>query len=338
MKLQNRSVLMLSLILAIGACGSDSNTTTDTDITDDTDTSETLDASITQGAATTTITNLFEAGGRVAGVGSIVASDGTTWIVPADTNYTNSAIAFAPDLYNDYGNQYATAEAAVSAISDADITTVDADGELFTAYLFADNYFELHINGTAVAKDAVPFTLFNSHVVQFRAERPFTIAIQLVDWEENLGLGSEGGPSGSYTPGDGGIVAVFTDESGATVASTGSEWKAQTYYISPIKDQSCVVQNGNIRDSSSCDTSASSDGSADYAFHWAFDSDWATESYDDSDWPLASTYTNDTVGVDNKPGYTNFTTIFDDATNDAEFIWTSNLVLDNSVLVRYTVE
>ena len=106
-------------------------------------------------------------------------------------------------------------------------------------------------------------------------------------------------------------------------------------YISPVKDLSCVVLSGNVRDSSRCDTSASADGSADYAFHWEIDGDWTMESYDDSDWPSASTYTNDTVGVDNKPGYTNFTAIFDDATNDAEFIWSSNLILDNSVLVRY---
>lgn len=336
-----KTAISLLLIASLSACGGDStNVTTDTGDTDTTDTTDTdsLGASVTQGVATTTITNLFAQGGRVAGVGEIIATDGTTWVVPADTNFTNDAIPFAPDLYNDYGDQYASAAEAVAAIDDADITTIDAAGELFTAYLFADNYFELHINGIPVAKDAVPFTLFNSHVVQFRVERPFTIAMQLVDWEENLGLGSEGGPSGAYTPGDGGVVAVFTDSSGATVASTGSEWKAQTYYISPVKDQNCVLLNGNVRDSSACDSSASTDGSADFAYHWAIDSDWTTEGYDDSGWPAANTYTNATVGIDNKPGYTNYTDIFDDATNDAEFIWSSNLILDNSVLVRYTVE
>ncbi len=50
------------------------------------------------------------------------------------------------------------------------------------------------------------------------------------------------------------------------------------------------------------------------------------------------TFTNDTVGVDNKRSYTNFTDIFDGSRADAEFIWSSNLVLDNLVLMRTIVE
>ncbi|MEY3842671.1 MAG: hypothetical protein RIR80_242, partial [Bacteroidota bacterium] len=48
-------------------------------------------------------------------------------------------------------------------------------------------------------------------------------------------------------------------------------------------------------------------------------------------------YSNTTVGVNNKPAYTNFTDIFDNSSNDAQFIWSSNLILDNQVIVRYTV-
>ena len=48
------------------------------------------------------------------------------------------------------------------------------------------------------------------------------------------------------------------------------------------------------------------------------------------------TYSNAAVGVDNKPSYTNFSEIFIGA--EAQFIWSSNLVLDNLVLVRKTVE
>lgn len=331
--------LLISSMIVMGGCSSDDDTsdTTDTTTTDATDTDE-LGASISQGVATTTTVNLFADGGRVAGVGSIIATDGTTWTVPADTAYTDDSIPFGTDMYNDYGTQYESSAAALIAYSSDDITEIDAEGDLYTAYIFADNYFELHVNGVAVAKDAVPFTLFNSHIIQFRVEAPFTIAMQLVDWEENLGLGSEGGPDGAYTPGDGGVVVVIADESGDIVATTGNEWKAQTYYISPVKELTCVVANGNVRDSSACDTAASSDGSADYAYHWAFDDDWASEEFDDSSWPAASTYTNDTVGVDGKAGYTNFTDIFDDTFDDAEFIWSSNLILDNSVLIRYTVE
>ena len=62
-----------------------------------------------------------------------------------------------------------------------------------------------------------------------------------------------------------------------------------------------------------------------------------SSNFDDSDWPSANVYSNTTVGVNNKPAYTNFTDIFDNSSNDAQFIWSSNLILDNQVIVRYTV-
>ena len=55
---------------------------------------------------------------------------------------------------------------------------VDAGGEeTFAAYIFADNYFELYVNGKLLGVDAIPFTPFNSSVVRFKANRPFTIAV-----------------------------------------------------------------------------------------------------------------------------------------------------------------
>ena len=64
---------------------------------------------------------------------------------------------------------------------------------------------------------------------------------------------------------------------------------------------------------------------------------WAAPDFDDSAWPMATTYTNDTVGVRNKPAYMNFTPAFDTPGADAQFIWSSHLILDNLVLVRKTI-
>jgi hypothetical protein len=65
------------------------------------------------------------------------------------------------------------------SIADVDLATVplteiDPDGVIITVYIFADNYFELYVNGKAVAKDPVPFTPFNSSVVRFKAKYPMT--------------------------------------------------------------------------------------------------------------------------------------------------------------------
>ena len=74
------------------------------------------------------------------------------------------------------------------------------------------------------------------------------------------------------------------------------------------------------------------------AAHWSIPADWMTIDFDDSKWPQAATFTNETVGVANKPAYTNFSDIFDTQGADAEFIWSSNLILDNVVLLRRTFE
>ncbi len=295
-------------------------------------------ASVTQGPATTTVDNLFPPGIRIAGLGEIRATDGTEWTVPASVAFTDDAYPFASDLHNVYGEAYPSAAVAVAALDGSDIVEVEADGEVITGYLFGDNYFELYVNGVAVGKDRVPFTEFNSSIVRFRVSRPFTIAMKLVDWEENLGLGLESNRGSAYHPGDGGVVAVFKDTSDDVVAVTGSNWKAQTFYTAPIRDLSCPTETGSTRSSNDCSTVDSDNGENYYGLHWELDTGWEREDFDDTSWPDATTYTNEQIGIDNKPSYTDFTDVFDDTANDAMFIWSTNVILDNLVIARYTVE
>jgi Protein of unknown function (DUF1566)/Abnormal spindle-like microcephaly-assoc'd, ASPM-SPD-2-Hydin/YHYH protein len=285
-------------------------------------------SSISQGRATTTTTNLLPAGQRVAGVGSITATDGTVWTVPAATQFTTATKA--ADLYNDVTNvKPANIAAAATAIASVPTVVVDADGEVITGYIFADNYFELYVNGTLIAVDPVPYTPFNSCVVKFKAKRPITYAIKLVDWEENLGLGTELNGGNAYYPGDGGLMASFSD---GTV--TNGNWKAQTFNIAPLDNPALVTDLSNgTHDSSAVSTTHTLTETA-YALHYAVPSNWFSKTFTDSVWPAATTYTEAVVGVGNKPAYTNFPAQF--GTSGAQFIWSSNLVLDNEVIVRYT--
>ncbi len=123
------------------------------------------------------------------------------------------------------------------------------------------------------------------------------------------------------------------DASGQTVVVTDDSWSAQTFYTAPLNDRSCLVDTDNVRDSSSCATEGSSDGTRRSAAFWQIPVNWMKAEFDDTAWPSAVTYTNDVVGVDNKKAYTNFTSVFDGANVDAEFIWSSNLVL-----MRKTIE
>lgn len=60
--------------------------------------------------------------------------------------------------------------------------------------------------------------------------------------------------------------------------------------------------------------------------------------FDDSIWATATTFTNDTVGVENRRAFTNFEDVFVSPEADADFIRSSNLVLDNLVLLRKTFQ
>ena len=294
------------------------------------------EATFTTGFAKEINPGLFDCGrdSRISAVGEISSDDGKIWTVPAATNYGKAP--FAADLYNPCGGT------ELNSLSQLDINSVplmDAGGsEEFIAYIFADNYFELYVNGKLLAVDPVPFTQFNSNVVRFTADRPVTIAVMMVDWEENLGLGSEKGRGKAFHPGDGGLVAHIQDAYGNTVAITDSSWSAQTFYTAPLNNRSCLLVDGRIRDSSACDQVGVDDATNYSAAHWVQPDDWMMPEFDDSIWPAAATFTNDTVGVNNKLAFTNFKEVFDTPFADADFIWSSNLVLDNLVLLRKTFD
>ncbi|WP_372719850.1 hypothetical protein [Novipirellula sp.] len=292
--------------------------------------------SFTQGEARSDIVKLFQWKGnnpRTANVGTIKSEDGTEWTVPAKTHFQSATKA--ADLYNEANG---VEPAGISEVNLEAVPVIDAGGdETFTAYVFGDNYFEFYVNGKLLAVDAVPMTPFNSSVIRFKAEQPFTIAIMGVDWEERLGLGFEKFKGAPFHQGDAGLVAVVKDAAGETVSITDANWKAQTFYTAPLKTKECLELNGAIRDSSKCSTEDTADGTAYFAAHWPMPEGWASADFDDSEWPNAVTYTNDFVGVENKPAYTNFTALFDDPQSDAKFIWSSSLVHDNLVLMRTTV-
>lgn len=292
------------------------------------------ETTFTTGPATVVNPGLFDCGkgSRASAVGEITSDDGTVWTVPAATNFETAP--YAADLFNECGGEELT---SFSQLDLESVPLMNAGGtEEFVGYIFADNYFELYVNGKLLTVDPVPFTKFNSNVVRFKAARPVNLAIMMVDWEENLGLGSENNRGKAFHPGDGGLVAHFRDASGDTVSITDASWRAQTFYTSPLNTRDCLLINGSIRDSSACSTDGVDDATGFEAAHWAVPTDWMMPDFDDSVWPEAVTFTNETVGVKNKPAFTNFIDVFDTPGADALFIWSSNLVLDNLVLLRTT--
>jgi len=296
---------------------------------------------VTQGPATTIISAELYTGCRAAlqypvirktGLGRITATDGTSITVPAQT-----AIGAAPQpapLYNEC-EQVMPARLADVDVSKAPIVEVDPDGDVVTGFVVADNYFEIYINGKLVAVDPTPYTPFNSAIVRFRAKKPYTYAVKVVDWEEKLGLGMEWfPPNHDWWPGDGGFIAKFSDG-----VVTDSSWRAQSFYISPLSSPTDVIERGNVHDTTALGRThplAKMPACQDqcYAVHYPLPTGWERGTFDDRAWPEAFTYTDAEVGI--SPALVSYSR-FREAFAGARWIWSQNLVFDNVVVVRKNV-
>ncbi|OFW29326.1 MAG: hypothetical protein A3J28_00905 [Acidobacteria bacterium RIFCSPLOWO2_12_FULL_60_22] len=257
--------------------------------------------------------------------GTITAPDGSKWAVPAAVTDGPAAV----NIYNDCtgpGDNPKYREQLQTVV-------IDPDGVEITGYIFADNYYELWVNGKFVAKDGMGMTPFNSTAVRFKAKYPITYAFKAVDWETHPGLGLE---YDAYSVGDGGFIARFSD---GTV--TGPDWKVETFYIAPLSDPSCV-KTTNGRDSTACPsqkrqggnkaTCGLSDPQSCQALHFPVPDNWMAPNFNDSQWTTATIYKAEEVT--GAPGYVQYADRF----QPAQFIWTRNLLLDNLVLARYLVK
>ena len=172
-----------------------------------------------------------------------------------------------------------------------------------TGLVFADNSFELYVNGRKVASDPILFTPFNAVRVSFRASYPMTFAFKASDYADPL----TGLEYNNTKVGDGGLIARFSNG-----LVTGRGWRAKTISHGPIDLGTCLA------DPSTC-TVANTPAPA----------KWTTTS-SASKWSRAKLYTVTQV----QPHLDGFSEM---NWGKASFIWGNNLVTDNTVLLRKTV-
>lgn len=196
-----------------------------------------------------------------------------------------------------------------------------AFAETFSADVWADNWFEMRVDGEQVAEDSVPITTersFNAESFTFEAERPFVIGLVAKDFKEN-DTGLEYIGTGRQQMGDGGVIIQIMDSAGDTVVVSNSAWQCLVIHTAPL-NKGCEDESDPVAGEGLCtfDISDQPDG-------------WDAADFDASGWPLAHVYT--PGQVDPKMGY-------DDVTwsPDAEFIWGPDLEQSNTVLCRLTVE
>ena len=301
---------------------------------------------------------------RAAAIGEATSQSGINIRIPiVETAYENGEGPLSYDLYNECDG-FTPSDSSSLDISLVPIIDIDLDGEIISGYIVADNYFEVYVNGKLVSVDSTPYTPFNSSVFRFKAKRPYSLSVLVIDWDEHLGLGMELFPQGpnsdrsdngnAWYTGDAGLLLRLSD--GTT---TDSSWKAQSFSIGPLDQPSEVTEVNGIHSTAhrgrsngvsvkpECATQAAqpqgdsrlypnlaSLPSNCYALHYPVPDGWRNMAFDDASWPLAEVYSNEEVGTRNLPAFNRFTDLF----LGAKWIWTSNLVLDNLVIARKTVD
>lgn len=193
--------------------------------------------------------------------------------------------------------------------------------ETFSADVWADNWFEMRIDGTQVAEDSVPITTersFNAESVAFEADRPFVIGLVAKDFKEN-DSGLEYIGTGRQQMGDGGVVLQVKDAAGETVAVSNADWQCLVIQTAPL-DKSCEGEANPVAGEGACAFEAIDEPGG-----------WDQAGFDASDWPQASVYSEREVSP--KDGYDRI-----DWVRDARLIWGPDLEQSNTVLCRLTVD
>ncbi len=164
--------------------------------------------------------------------------------------------------------------------------------------VYADNWFMLYINGKPVAVDPIDFLPHNVVTVDVLPEYPMTIAVMAKD-NANAETGLEYGDH----IGDGGFILKFAD---GTV--TDATWKAKCFFRGPLRRD---VANPTVERA-------------------PIPADWFKVDFDDREWPAAKVFTEQEVGPKEPFYQADF--------KGARFIWSDDLGLDNTVLLRARVE
>lgn len=107
------------------------------------------------------------------------------------------------------------------------LSPLAASAETFSADVWADNWFEMRVDGVQVAEDSVPITAersFNAESFAFEAERPFVIGLVAKDFKAN-DTGLEYIGTRRQQMGDGGVIVQIKDAAGKTVAVSNADWQ-----------------------------------------------------------------------------------------------------------------
>lgn len=190
-----------------------------------------------------------------------------------------------------------------------------------TAEIWADNWFEMYVDGAKVLEDSVPITTersFNAETTNLTSKPTMTVAFMVKDFKEN-DTGLEYIGTDRQQMGDGGFIAQFRDNAtGKIIGATDSKMRCLVVQRAPT-DRACAKERSPVAGKGSCGF-----------VETPIPENWTAADFDDSDWPTAVEHS--ARDVSPKDGYDEIS--WDSA---AKLIWSDDLVQDNTLLCRMTV-
>ena len=166
------------------------------------------------------------------------------------------------------------------------------------ANIYADNSFMLYINGKLVAVDSIAFMPHNVVSVDILPVYPMTIAVMAQDNADP----KTGMEYANTSIGDGGFILKLGD---GTV--TDQRWKVKKFSWGLIGRD---IQNPTTK-------------------HLPLPAGWYKPEFDDGTWDQATVYSESQVSPKGP--------FYEHDFKGAQFIWSGDLELDNTVLMRLTV-
>jgi hypothetical protein len=172
------------------------------------------------------------------------------------------------------------------------------NSDIIKLSFYCDNWAMIFINGKIVAVNSIDFLPHNEVTVNILPDYPMTIAVLAKDNADP----KTGLEYGNHI-GDGGFILKLGD---GTVSD--ATWKGKSFFSGPLNSD---INNPTVQ-------------------YTPIPPNWFAPEFDDSAWDNASVFASDVVRPDGTYNPADFT--------GASFIWTKDLLLDNTLILRRTVQ
>lgn len=207
----------------------------------------------------------------------------------------------------------------VNAATQPTSQQASAEKRVIRARIWVDNWFALYAGDALIKEDSVPYNTersFNTESFTFSAALPAQLSVVMKDFkEDDTGLEYIG--SSHQQAGDGGFIAQFIDAgTNKTLTVSDDSWRCTVIHQAPINLQECANASSPQQ---VCKSKIDPEPT-----------NWKSAGYDYKKWPQATIHSAWEVqphGDFNWFGWK----------MSAKFIWSSDLVRDNTVLCRFTI-